>query len=1163
MERSLGLDIGANSIGWAVIEQNGTGGAILGVGVYTFPEGVENFGEGDREISRNATRRAARQRRRQLFRRKLRKRALLKLMATHGLCPALSEDELRQWHKSGQFPERTEVQQWIKLNPYHLRLRATQERVTLYELGRIFYHLAQRRGFPTSSRRAQQDERSTIEKGDVKAGKPGIEQTRALLDHAPTLGSALATLYPPEGQPYRNNTSRIRNRYTDRQMYVAEFEFLWEKQRQFYPYILTDDLKAQLGGRRKDGYSIDGVLFLQRPLRSQKHLLGRCTFEPSKPRCLRSHPLFERFRALQFINSILCNDLPLDADDRSRVLRLMLTKKNLKFTDIRKAIGKLSAEYIFNYADDDSIVGSPTNAALASKNIFGKAWFDKSDHEQHQIWHVLQSFDDRDKLIHHATTKLGMSDTAAKHFASVQLTDGYASLSLKAIRAILPFLEQGYPYHLAVALAGTRRALGPRWDQLDEEQRTALCDTIEGLVGSGVRGGYLDKLKEMLRTKFKLSDKELSKLYHHSQFRAANQLLNRIPTDAVYTSQLLALRNPAVTNVLFATRRLVNELLSRFGHFDRIVIELARDLKRTKSQRAQIRKEQQRREIINRTISAILEKEGIRPTAENILKYRLWLECNKTCPYSNRSISFHQLYNGEVQVEHIFPYDRSLDDSYLNKTLCFADINRKKGNRTPYEFFTNDFGMDRWEEVKQRLRQTFTNQRSWQKDSPLDYFPERRKKYERFIAEKLPSDFVGRQLNDTRHASIRAVEMLQLVCPIVSASAGTATAKLRNLWGLDRVLGDLESDTKSRNDHRHHALDAIVLACTRPAHIQQLATANARKYSKEPQLEPPWSSFRFDVEDAMQRCIVVHHRTNRVITRLNVTTTVGGTVLRYRSLAARGPLHRETFYGKHLDPSDGQVYYHVRKPLAQITKRAQVEKIVDRAIRELVEARIKELGSYGSNDDVPKGAFFGTNPDGSPQPLLFLPNRRGEPVPILNVRLRESLANARPVHPNQNRYVDPSNNHHAIIYRLPDGTLEISVVQFWDAVLRCRLRQPLYQVPPNCELVMTLHINDIVLLGCPDKVLEEVFQTLTPDQRCKSLWPYLHKVQKLSQSSPKSWELCFRHIADARPSEEAKKDYILIRNWGTGKQGWFTYNPIKLRVTPSGLIYRWGELPHH
>src|SRR5690606_24040428 len=119
MERSLGLDIGANSIGWAVIEQNGTGGAILGVGVYTFPEGVENFGEGDREISRNATRRAARQRRRQLFRRKLRKRALLKLMATHGLCPALSEDELRQWHKSGQFPERTEVQQWIKLNPYH------------------------------------------------------------------------------------------------------------------------------------------------------------------------------------------------------------------------------------------------------------------------------------------------------------------------------------------------------------------------------------------------------------------------------------------------------------------------------------------------------------------------------------------------------------------------------------------------------------------------------------------------------------------------------------------------------------------------------------------------------------------------------------------------------------------------------------------------------------------------------------------------------------------------------------------------------------------------------------------------------------------------------------------------------------------------------------
>lgn len=1160
MERSLGLDIGANSIGWAVIEHNDADGKIRGTGVYIFPEGVENFGEGDREMSRNATRRGARQRRRQLFRKKLRKRALLLVLSKCGLCPPLSQNDLRQWQKTGALPDRDDIRQWLSLNPYLLRDRATRERISLYAIGRIFYHMAQRRGFPTKSRSASSDDSSIIERGVPKQGKAGIEQTRALLTSAPTLGAALAHLYPPAGEPYTNNRSRIRNRYTDRQMYVDEFEHIWSIQHQFYPDILTDELKATIGGRRKDGYSRDGILFFQRPLRSQKHLVGRCSFEPSKPRCQRSHPLFERFRALQFINSIRCNNLPLTDDDRTAALRLMLSKKSLKFSDIRKAIKKQAAEYTFNYDDDESITGSPTNAALSSKNIFGAAWFDKSDDEQHHIWHALQFFDDVDKLISHATNKLGLSDAAATHFAKVRLRDGYASLSLKAIRAILPFLEQGYPYHCAIALAGVCRALGNRWNSMEEQERKALSDTVESLVGSSIRGGYLEPLRALLRDKYNLDDKELGKLYHHSELKSPTQLLNRIPTTALFTNQILALRNPVVTNVLFALRRLVNELLDRYGHFDRIVIELARDLKRTKKERALLHREQQRNRIIRETIGSILENQSIEKTGENILKYRLWLECNKTCPYSNKPIAFYQLFNGDVQIEHIFPYNRSLDDSFLNKTLCFTDVNRQKGNRTPYEYFTQDFGHEKWEEVKHRLLKVFTKQSFWDKNNPLDYFPDRRAKYERFIAEKLPTDFINRQLNDTRNASVRARELLELICPTVIAALGPTTALLRRQWGIENVITDINSETKERTDHRHHAIDSIVLACTRQRHIQLLSTANTRKNRKERHVPTPWNNFRYDVEDAIQGCVVVHHRQHRVITRRTVTTTVNGIQRRYRSLTARGPLHLETFYGKHIDPQTDKAYYHVRKPLQEITKLSQVEKIVDPVIRALIEERIAELGGY-NNDKIPNGAFFGTNPDGSPQPLIFLPNRRGEPVPVLKVRLRESLANARPVNQGQNRYVDPSNNHHAIIYRLPSGELEVNVVQFWDAVLRCRRGEPLYQVPVNCQLVMTLHINDIVLLGLNSEFLDQIFCDYAPDQRGKSLQPYLYKVQKLSQSSPKSWELCFRSIYDARPSEEAKRDYILIRNWGTGKLGWYTYNPIKLRVTPSGLIYRWGEIP--
>ncbi len=1165
MERTLGLDVGANSIGWAIVEQDGTDGWIVHTGVYVFPEGVENLGQGDREISRNATRRGARQRRRQLFRKKLRKRAVLKLLSQYGLCPPLNQAELQHWQKTGAFPDREDIRQWLRLNPYQCRARAAREKVSLYEFGRILYHLAQRRGFPSKSRSAASEESNKIERGDPKAGKAGIEQTRALQEslQQPTLGAALAPLYPPEGEPFTNGRSRIRNRYTDRQMYVDEFEHIWSTQQPFYPDVLTDERKAALGGRRKDGYPTDGVLFFQRPLRSQKHLVGRCTFEPSKPRCQKSHPLFERFRALQFINSIRCNDLPLNADERATVLRLLLSKKNVKFADIRKALKKTAADYIFNYEDEHTVTGSELQAQLCSKKIFGADWFKKSDDEQHAIWHALQSFDDTDKLKQHAQNRFGLDSNAAEQFARVRMPDGYASLSLKAIRTILPFLEAGYSYDVAVVLGSVRRALGKRYDTLSPSERQSLLDTVESLVSGNIRGGYLHQLKELLRSRFNLTEADLKHLRHHSQLGQATATHNRIPTDGQFTAQLLALRNPIVTNVLFALRRLVNELLDRYGRFDRIAIELARDLKLTKEKRRQVRTEQQRQEVIRRTIKTILEEQGIEPTPTNITKYRLWIECNKTCPYSGKPISLHQLFNGDVQIEHIFPYDRSLDDSYLNKTLCFADINRAKGNRTPFEYFTQDFGTEKWQEIRHRLQKVFTNQSKWDKDDPLSYFPERRKKYERFIAEKLPADFANRQLNDTRIAAVRARELLQMICPTVIAALGPTTALLRRFWLSGIQLSQRGSstatsdDAKSRDDHRHHALDAIVLACTRQSHIQLISTAAARNQRPAKSIPPPWENFRSDTEDALKGCIVVHHRSNRTLTHRTVGITKDGHQLTFHSIAARGPLHRETFYGQHTDPQTGTTYYHVRKPLQEITSKTQVEKIVDPAIRALIEQRIAEVGGYDSNENIPKGAFFGTTPDGSPQPLVFLPNRRGENVPVLKVRIRESLANARPVTAGANRYVDPSNNHHAVIYRFPDGQLGIEVVQFWDAVQRCLRRQPLYQVPDGTQLVMTLHINDMVLLGCSDDEFQRICTDYPPDQRGRHLAPYLHKVQKLSMSSPKMWELCFRHHTDARPSEEAKRDYILIRNWGTGKQGWFTYNPIKLRISAGGLIEPW------
>ena len=243
--------------------------------------GVENLGEGEgREMSKNAGRTGARGVRRQFFRRRLRKKILLKALSENKMCPMEANDFV-DWKKTKEFPS-DKLANWFALNPYELRQRALNEKLTLEEIGRIFYHLIQRRGFLSNSRKGGTDD-GTIFKGNPKEGKIGITETQDKIQEK-TLGSYLFEIYPKENQPFQEGQERIRNRYTTRKMYVDEFELIWNKQAQFHSE-LTEELKTTFGGRKLDGYKEDGILFNQRPLRSQKHLVGNCSFEPSKTKC--------------------------------------------------------------------------------------------------------------------------------------------------------------------------------------------------------------------------------------------------------------------------------------------------------------------------------------------------------------------------------------------------------------------------------------------------------------------------------------------------------------------------------------------------------------------------------------------------------------------------------------------------------------------------------------------------------------------------------------------------------------------------------------------------------------------------------------------------------------------------------------------------------------
>ena len=220
MAKILGLDLGTNSIGWALIDIEEE--KILGMGSRIFPMGVDNLGDGENEISKNASRTGARGVRRQFFRRRLRKKLLLQHLAKHNLCP-LTDDDFNEWKKTKQFPE-TKLASWFALNPYLLRNKALKEKIEPHEIGRIFYHIIQRRGFLSNSRKGGSDD-GAIFKGNAKEGKIGISKTLESIEDN-TLGSYLFNIYPEENKPYQDGLERIRNRYTTRQMYVDEFELI-------------------------------------------------------------------------------------------------------------------------------------------------------------------------------------------------------------------------------------------------------------------------------------------------------------------------------------------------------------------------------------------------------------------------------------------------------------------------------------------------------------------------------------------------------------------------------------------------------------------------------------------------------------------------------------------------------------------------------------------------------------------------------------------------------------------------------------------------------------------------------------------------------------------------------------------------------------------------
>lgn len=909
-EFTLGLDIGTNSIGWAAIEHNNNRqpAGIVACGSRIFLEAVD----AKTRTPKNQARRAARSARRLISRRRMRKNNVRNLLLKSTLLPenAFEREKLFTNNKS--------------YDPYELRKRSLNNRVELYELGRVLYHLCQRRGF--------QSNRKVTSKDDSKV-KNAISSLRQEMG-SNTLGEYLAS------------QSKKRNRYTDRSMYEEEFDRIWQAQQRYYPELLNQSLKV----------AIHNAMFFQRPLKIQKNLVGKCTFELSRKRAARALLESQRFRILQDVNNLAIKNpitrefRPLSEEERGKLLKLLYKQKTLSWNKARSTL-RLHEGEVFNLEEGKKKELSGNRTAFALRSIFGSTWDDMTTDNQNALVIDMLTIDNEQGFLNRMKSHWSFVSDIAEKLAKTELEPGYTRLSRKAICKILPYLEQGMTYDKACLEAG--------YDHSNTSQQPVI-----------------DKLGE-----------------------------------PPY------LRNPIVQKALYETRKVVNAIIRQYGTPATIRIEMARDMKLTRKQRDDLQKRQKNNEKTNDKARKILQNEFSiqNPSRDAIQKYNMWVECGNICPYTGRVISREMLFSPEVDIEHILPYSRSLDDSYMNKTLCMSAENRAiKHNRTPYEAYHSN--TTKYEEILQRIK-------------ALPY-PKRKK----FEQKEIDTDkFVERQLNDTRYICTEVKRYLQPLGVNVEISKGEATAALRHKWNLNRILA-IDRIEKNREDHRHHAIDATIIALTSRTLFQDLSRMSAQSGVSLSErgfpLDKPWPSFYHDVDEKV-KSIVVSHAPCRKIS---------------------DALHQETAYGF----IESKKRFAYRKPLSDIKTQKQIESIGDLKIQELVMQR---LNAY--NGDFKKA--FGD----SENPLLHVDGK----TPIISVRLHvkvrfpETTMLAVKRNDKAYKYFELGNNHHVeIIENIKTGKRKGIFISAIEAARRARIdKTSIVQRDhgPEWKFVMVLHINDI------------------------------------------------------------------------------------------------------
>lgn len=746
-----------------------------------------------------------------------------------------------------------------------------------------------------------------------------------------------------------------RNMVFMRADYIQEFDQIWEVQKQYHP-ILTEELRKEIR---------DITIFYQRKLKSQKHLISFCELDPRFRVAPKSSPVFQAFRMWQNINNIavVSESFELDDDVREGMYDILLNAGRLKDADLLKAIGANPKKDKLNFKEiqgditrsefvrvfksiwedqghDVSSLGSPirtsdlkrilTDLSLPTElldldlSLHGNE-FDKQPY--YQLWHLVYTVEDDQVLIENLKTKFKMPELYAKALLSIRLEPNYGSLSTRAMRKIIPHLEAGNEYSEATVYAG-----------------------------------YASHSKYSLSTE-------------------ANDA--RILANKLELVKKNSLRNPVVEKILNQTINVVNAIIEseQFGKPDEIRIELARELRANNEQRKRMTVDIASATKAHEDIRKVLQSEFhlSRVTKNDIIRYKLWQEVGHISLYTGKPIEGTELFSNRYDIEHIIPQSRLFDDSFSNKTLCERVLNIEKGNQTAFSFLQQKLSPDEFDQYVARVKELGKDNKI--KKSKLDKLL--------LSNEQIPEDFIARQLNETQYITKKAKEILLQVSRNVYATSGSITDRLREDWGLTDVMKELNfekyklagltfeetgkngerlqkiKDWSKRDDHRHHAMDAITIALTRQGYIQYLNNLNSRadktgvtyglesKYLERIEgklrFKLPMPGLREEFKKTLEKILISHKAKNKVATKNknNIRTKEG--ISPKQQLTPRGQLHKETVYGKRMLYDTNYVAVGLKMTAEVIARVAKKNE------REALIARLK------ANDNDPKKAFTGKN----------------------------------------------------------------------------------------------------------------------------------------------------------------------------------------------------------